>query len=62
MPVLNANDDTIALRADAVRAALELAPKPCVFHCASRARIDKLAKTLGLKVEEAKPAPAVVAK
>lgn len=50
VPVINSNDDTIAMRVDAVRDALRIAPKPVVFHCASRQRIDKLAKVLGLKL------------
>lgn len=50
VPVLNANDDTIKTSVDAVRDALKIAPKPVVFHCASRQRIDKLAAALGLKL------------
>lgn len=61
VPVVNANEDTIALRVDAVRDALKLAAKPVLFHCASRQRIDKLAAALQLKVESPKPAATATA-
>jgi len=60
VPVANGNDDTIANRAEAVGEALKIAPKPVVFHCATRGRIDKLVAALHLK-PYVEAAPAVVA-